>query len=1208
MSEEQNLDYKQLSQLEHVKLRPNMYIGSISPQELDMYVLAEDENRELKFIQQKVKFSPGLLKIVDEILVNAIDHYTRNRKKVKTIEITFNIKNGKITVKNDGGIPIKLVDTINDGKRYQPEAIFSQFLSGSNFNGESRIVGGQNGIGAKAANAFSDLFRITTCNGGKLYVQNFKNRLQIIEDPVITESKEEPYTKVSFIPSYAALGYSNGYNEEIGQNLYKIIETRAYQAAAFVKCDVFFNKKKINIDNFKQFVDLFKTEENQIYQTVLAHPNKELNLEVCIGVSDGKFRQVSLLNGINVFMGGTHIKYIQNEIVEGIKKHVEKELNKTKSAGKFNTNIITNNLFLFVMGCVINPEFGSQSKEKLTTPIDKFQEYKFKASEWKSIWALLEPHIMNSILGKIKDKKQKRVIRGKVILEKGEDAKYAGDKKKAAECSLLICEGDSALTLVTRGVNHKKTELDKDYFGTFSIQGVPPNCRKLSKKITNKKDGVTHCIRSEKLKNNKRFSELVKICGLDYEKSYDAKTEEGREEFKTLRYGRVIVAVDQDEDGKGQIFGLLMNFFVYFWPSLLDWNFIKRFNTPIIRAYPKKDTDFVREFYSQHSFKEWVTKIFKGDEKNALKTFKVKYYKGLASHDVHEIRPLFNNFENRLLTYTLDEKAEESMEAYFGVETNFRKEILSSPVMPEDEIKEETIITVTKAAKSDIKEYQRDNILRKLPHSIDGLVPARRKTFYAARALFKVPNATEIKVFDFIGTAAGMTKYTHGHESLSNTAIKMAQSFVGARNLPLLIGVGQFGSRLMGGKDHGSSRYVSIKLNQKLTDALYPRCDDFLLTYQFIEGKRCEPCYYVPIIPTAILENMCIPATGWKAEIWSRDYRAVMKNVRAMIMGEIQKCKKLRIWLRGNKCDIRYGSDNNTYIVGKYIYDEKSDVLTVTELPPGVYNKEYIKSVAFDGENNLKPQFKDVYDHSNYDEDTNIDEIDIRFELNPGVMKEWNSKGNDKNSICSGVEKAMKLCIKVCSHINMITADGTIKEYKSYSTIVNEWFIERKKLYEERVMRMTILLKLQIRYVENIIRFTVEQDSYGITNKTPESKFIEILRQNKYDAFNKSLLFNPEYTPIKELEALILNHKDASYEYIVNLTYRQLLEEACQKRSDELIDLKQKLEEALSDCLVDEKKFIGQKTWLKELDVLEKIIDHGVTKGWAYKKNKPKFA
>lgn len=1198
--------YKQLSQKDHVKLRSSMYIGSTQKQTMEMYVLNEDKT---KFILENISFTPGMLKIFDEILSNAIDNFIKFPKKVTYVSVGFNIETGTIEVKNNGpGISLVKVDTLNSGKLYKPCAIFSELLGGDNFNEEEdRIGAGCNGLGAKLTNIFSKTFNIETSDGKKLYKQTFRDRLNIIDPPEITSTKSESYTKVEFLPSYADLGYEK-YDANIGTDLYKLIEARVYQAAAFINCNVSFNDRAVVLSDFKQFSQMFLDNPEEIYSTTLIHPtNKQLNWDVCIGVSNAKFKQVSIINSLYTYGGGSHIKYMQNEIVENLKKNVERELNKTKN--KFNPNFILNNIFIFVRGSIINPDFNSQSKEKITTAIEKFHDYKFKSKEWKQIWEMLEPYILESVLGKIKDKKQKRVIRGKVVLEKGEDAKFAGDKKKARECTLVICEGDSALGLVTRGINHKKTELDKDYYGTFSIQGVPPNCRKMSKEIVNKRDGTVHRVRNEKLKNNKRFTELVKICGLDYEKSYDMATAEGQAEFKTLRYGRVVVAVDQDEDGKGQIFGLLINFFMYYWPKLAAWGYIKRFNTPIIRAYPKDTKKVVQEFLTLYSFYQWIETKFVGDSKKASKLYGIKYYKGLASHDINEVRPLFNKFENRLYTYEFDDGAEESFETYYGKETAARKKALATPISPDDEIKEETSISISKLMRTDVKEFQRDNILRKLPHMMDGMVPSRRKAFFAARDIFKAASKTEIKVCNFTGYVINKTNYHHGDASLAETIIKMAQCFVGARNLPLLIGVGEFGSRLMGGKDHGSPRYVYVKLNHKLTNAMYPRSDDFLLPYQFDEGKRCEPVYYMPILPVAILENMCIPATGWKAEIWARDYKVVIKNVRSMINGEIEKCKKLRIWLRGNNSDIRYGSDNNTYLVGSYTYDDATNMLTITELPPGIYNKDYIKSVAFMDENTLKPDFKDVYDHSNYDEETNVDEINIRFELNPGVMDKWKSKDLPEMGICDVVEQRMALCVKVNSHINMIKMDGTVKEYRLYSAIVNDWFIERKKLYEERIKRMVILTNLKIKYLKNIIRFTKERDDYGITNKTPEKRFNEILEENKYDTFNKSLLFNPEYTPVEELEHLIINNpeEDTSYEYIIGLTYRQLLEEACNERKNELDKEKRDLKDLTDDSITEGSGFIGQKTWLRELDELEKVIEHGITKGWSYTKNKPKF-
>ncbi len=193
----------------------------------------------------------------------------------------------------------------------------------------------------------------------------------------------------------------------------------------------------------------------------------------------------------------------------------------------------------------------------------------------------------------------------------------------------------------------------------------------------------------------------------------------------------------------------------------------------------------------------------------------------------------------------------------------------------------------------------------------------------------------------------------------------------------------------------------------------------------------------------------------------------------------------------------------------------------------------------------------------------------------------------------------------------MIDQKGEVREISHYGTVVNIWFEERKKLYGERIERYIVLSKLMIKYLENIIRFSEERDTLKITNKTLEQKFNDILSKNKYDKFNKSMLMNPKYCPVAELETNILGGS-ASYEYIIGLTYRSLLKESCIKRAEELEAEKQKLAELLDDYVdpgsnSDPLKFSGQKTWLAELNALEKIVQSGIEKGWDVKKVQPKF-
>jgi DNA gyrase/topoisomerase IV subunit B len=1348
-SKEKKRTFRQASQLEHVKLKPNSYIGSISLQTIQMYVADQDNKIKLT----DVTFSPGLLKIMDEIIVNACDHYVNFPEKVTTIEINYNSENGECIIRNDGpGIDIEKVKTIHDGDVYKPQAIFSQFLSGDNFEAydedNDKTVGGSNGLGSKCTNAFSDRFIVSTYDKGtnKSYYQEFHDGLTvintciIIDNPKLNSRDKNGYTEIKFIPSYSILGYKNAKITDKDKNaktadkdvtnvektkksafkdidkkyiddIVKLIKMRAVQTAAFLdgKCKVFFNGEQIIFGEtgktgFRQFAELFVPNNAPMLNLIMEHPKKKkLNIDICLSISGGKLQHSSIINGISVYDGGSHIEHIINSIVVAIKPNVDKILDKTKS--KFNKNVIVNNLFLIVKFSIVNAEFNSQSKEKLTTPIEQFAGFTFKEKDIKHIWTFLEPYITESICGKLQDKSKTRVNRGKIIFKKGNDAKFAGDKKKSHECSLFIAEGDSALGLVDSGINHKMTELKKDYYGTWSIQGVCPNARK---EITVHETMQGHkVIRNEKLKENKRFEELVKLIGLDYNKKYTLGTAVGDTEFKTLRYGRILVATDADTDGKGMIFGLLINFFDLFWPELVKRGYIKRFNTPIIRAYPKTAKLVVKEFYALHEFDDWVKDEFAGDNEAAAKQYTINYYKGLAGNNEDEIRPLFNKFESKLNTYQHDDEAEQTFEVYFGKDTDARKDALATPVSKMDIIESNSsnLVRVSQFLHTDVKEFQRDNIMRKIPHIIDGLVPSRRKVLFAARSNGKM-SSDKIKVVNFTGYVIDNASYNHGDASLSNTIIKMAQKFTGAKNLPFLVGIGNFGTRIKGGSDAGSPRYISIKLNKALVNALFPHQDDFLLPYEFDDGNRVEPTYFVPIIPMCVLENMQIPATGWRVRLWARDITDVIKNVRNMVTMKNKKCKKLGIWMRGNNSEVRVSSDGREYMVGKYIYDSKANTITITELPLTVYNNNYIKSVFFnkevkdkDGkpttkEPTLIKEIKSFEDYSSYDEVTNTDEIKIVVELAPDAMASINAKyeaalkskksvtsavvadkavnkpeksvadkkekANEKSKsktksktvdkLTSGIasldidksdsidtdkpisdgehdtsstatsieayvadtlfdpiEEFFRLRLRIDSDINVININGEVDELEFYGTIVNTWFKTRKQLYKERIERYIVLNELMIKFLENIIRFTKEKENFGITDKTPEQKFNDILEKNGYDRFNKTLLHNPKYEKASELKRLILNHSGSSYDYIIDLRHRDGLKEACTKRAKLLEKEKTDLEKLMDDCHESETTFIGQKTWLAELDVLESVIKIGLEKGWDIKKIKPKF-
>ena len=215
------------------------------------------------------------------------------------------------------------------------------------------------------------------------------------------------------------------------------------------------------------------------------------------------------------------------------------------------------------------------------------------------------------------------------------------------------------------------------------------------------------------------------------------------------------------------------------------------------------------------------------------------------------------------------------------------------------------------------KEFQLDNIERKMPHLIDGLNPSRRKVLAGAMKKFKASN-NEIKIFQLCGYVAENMMYHHGSDSLNKTIINMAQEFPGSRNIPLLLPIGDFGNRKIGSDAAGAPRYIETKLNTKITNYLYPIVDNDLLEYNIIDGQYAEPKYFIPILPTVLLEDIALPSTGWKIEVYARDIDQVISNVKNIINDNDSKISKMKYFK--NKFKIKEIKNKN-YNIYLYLHE-----------------------------------------------------------------------------------------------------------------------------------------------------------------------------------------------------------------------------------------------------------------------------------------------
>lgn len=257
-------------------------------------------------------------------------------------------------------------------------------------------------------------------------------------------------------------------------------------------------------------------------------------------------------------------------------------------------------MWLFINCLIVNPTFDSQTKENMTLAVSKFGS-KCNLSE-KFIGQVMKSGIIERVLSWAKFKEQtelsKKTTGKKQAKLKGipklEDANEAGTKN-SLKCTLILTEGDSAKSLAVSGLG----VIGRDYYGVFPLRGKLLNVRE-----------ATH----KQILENAEINNLITILGLQYGKKYNSV-----EDMKTLRYGKVMIMTDQDQDGS-HIKGLLINFIHYKWPELLRQNFLEEFITPIVKATKRNE---VLSFYSLPEFDEW-----KSNTPNHH-TYSIKYYKGI---------------------------------------------------------------------------------------------------------------------------------------------------------------------------------------------------------------------------------------------------------------------------------------------------------------------------------------------------------------------------------------------------------------------------------------------------------------------------------------------------------------------------------------------------------------------------------------------------
>lgn len=411
-------------------------------------------------------------------------------------------------------------------KMYVPTLIFGHLLTSSNYNDEEeKVTGGRNGYGAKLCNIFSTKFVVETAT--KEYKRHFKqtwaqNMTKTSEPKVKDFTGSSDFTKITFCPDLVKFKM-----DKLDDDIVALMSRRAFDVAASTRgVKVFLNGTRLQVKNFKDYVDLFLKNNEESTGTKVIYESPNERWEVALTLSEKGFQQMSFVNSIATTKGGRHVDYVADLIVKQVIETLKK---KNKGGVNIKPFQVKNHMWLFINCLIVNPTFDSQTKENMTLQMKSFGS-KCNLSD-KFFSAVLKGGIVESVLAWAKFKAQTELSKtsGKKQMKlkgipKLEDANEAGGRN-ALKCTLILTEGDSAKSLAVSGLG----VIGRDYYGVFPLKGKLLNVRE-----------ATH----KQILENAEINNLIKILGLQYKKKYNSE-----EDMKTLRYGKVMIMTDQDQDG-----------------------------------------------------------------------------------------------------------------------------------------------------------------------------------------------------------------------------------------------------------------------------------------------------------------------------------------------------------------------------------------------------------------------------------------------------------------------------------------------------------------------------------------------------------------------------------------------------------------------------------------------------------------------------------
>lgn len=553
---------QKLTPYQHGRLRTQMYLGSTEP--TTQTVLSFD-GETLSLTEQS--WVPALNTALREIIDNALDELVAHGHG-DTLRVTYNPETMEFEIEDNGrGIPIDEVPSL--GKGPAASILLGEAMAGRNFDERGRVAG-LNGLGAALVNFTSEWFVLDIWRDGKHFHQRWTEGTYRGADvhktggPAIKEQRgSRRGTRVQFKPSGKVFKTMLLPLEYVRSRMWDI-------AVANPDLKVYFNGDRLTVKTggrdpvlntmlsaFTASLIETRTERmhGQFYVAVLKDCNEHIH---------------SLVNNIPTFQGGSHVDEFRNlfytTLIKLLEPVVKKELGVKKLTLK--RSDLTGHLLVYNITRMDDPHFDSQSKSRLITDVKADIRAGWMESDVKGFlrknpeWVSMVVEECRQRLGKTAqrevDQEQKKLSKKKIA------SLHDATGSKRHECVLFLAEGESAISGMV-------SARDARIHGGIGLRG----------KIMN-----VHGVEPSKVLASKALTDIMNCIGLKIGTKANPMS---------LRYGRIFICTDEDEDGKN-ITALIVNFLFRFWPELFQDSkhpYVWKFSTPLIILTKGKERKYI---------------------------------------------------------------------------------------------------------------------------------------------------------------------------------------------------------------------------------------------------------------------------------------------------------------------------------------------------------------------------------------------------------------------------------------------------------------------------------------------------------------------------------------------------------------------------------------------------------------------------------------